>query len=199
MGKLKLAELTPKMKAFALEYCLSGNGAEAAVLAGYAKKGAAVRAHKLLNHPGVSALVEQLNRKSREEFEIHRQEVLLRLWMLVTRDPRKYLTEDAVLDAIHLKHGLEDREAAAIDGIKQKVLKRYEDDGVKVEILQTEVKLSPIAPAIEMAMRHKGLFELDNAQQKEALTIDFDQLLRDQRHTIDVNPIEERLKIEEKE
>lgn len=184
-------QLTDRQSRFVLEYLLSGKGAESAVKAGYSKRTSAVAASKLLASPNVKLAIEFFQKKDREQFEIQRHEIIWRLWACVTRDALKLLTEDGVIDPQHLLN-LDPREAAAIDGFKQKISRRYtEDDGTVVEILETEVRLMPLAAALDLAMRHKGLFEAQKNETK--LTIDFDALYRDHSKILDVDPIEQRL------
>jgi phage terminase small subunit len=192
-----MESLTHRMQTFAVEYCLDHDGKKAAIRAGYSEHTAAVRACKLLKHPGVKLLIDRLDKKSRDDFEIQRYEILYHLWACATRDGRNLVNDRGELLSPQEIKNLPDSVGLAIDSIKQKVIRRWtEDDGTEVDILETEIKLVSKAAAIEMAMKHKGLFELDNAQQKH-VTIDFDQLFKDQRHTIDVDSIEERLRIEE--
>lgn len=185
--------LNQREKAFILEYLISYEGKASAIKAGYSPKTAVVKASQLLAKPKIKAVIAKMERAVQEEFKLERSEVLLRLWRLATRDARKYLNDQAILDPMYLKHELDDREAAAIDGIKQKVIRRYtEEDGTSVEILETEVRLSPVATSIEMAMKHLGLFEADN-KTSTVMKFDFDELYRNQAHTIDKDPIEQIL------
>ena len=199
LNKRDVDKLTAKEQVFVLEYLLDGNGMRAVMAAGYNMSGGAAKvyANKLLAKPRIKLLLDKLYKQQRKEFKIEADQILERLWFLCTRDPRKYLNDDAVLDAEYLKHELGDAEAVAIDGIKQKVLKRYtEEDGSTTEILETEIKLSPIATAIRMAMEHRGLFA--PAQVEGRLTIDFDKLYESQMHAIDADPIELFIASEEK-
>jgi len=188
-----------KMKSFVLEFLLDGNQRQAAIRAGCAEKSAHKTAGRWMQHPGVKKLIAKLEQKTQEEFEIQRHEILYHLHAMATRDSRDLVdAKGKLLDPAELKK-LPDSIGLAIDGIKQKVLRRTTDeDGTIEEIIETEVKLVSKASAVDMAMRHKGLFDADkdNAQ---TLVIDFDKLVLDQRKTIDVDPLEQRLLEEERD
>jgi phage terminase small subunit len=189
-------ELSERQSKFVLEFLLSGKGTESAVKAGYSKRTASVASAKLLKNPNVKLAIDFFQKQDREKFEIERHEIIRRLWACVTRDARKLLDKDGCIDPRHLLE-LDEREAAAIDGFKQKILRRFtEDDGTVVEILETEVRLMPLSAALDLAMRHKGLFEAQKNETK--LTLDFDSLLIDHSKVIDVDPIEQRLLDEQK-
>ena len=188
--------LSDREAKFVLEYMLCLNGAEAARKTGLSKKAPAIAAHKMMNRPHVKKAIDTMMEKDRKDFEIQRNEILYNLWACATRDGRKFVNDRGELISPQEIKDLPDELGLAIDSIKQKVVRRWKEDEVEVDILETEIKLVPKATALDMAMKHKGLFELDN-QQKEALSINFDQLIRDQRSTIDVDPIEERLRLEE--
>lgn len=52
--------MTPKQRAFVLEYMVDRNGTQAAIRAGYSPKGAEVAAHRALRNEGVKAAIEAL-------------------------------------------------------------------------------------------------------------------------------------------
>ena len=189
-------EVSARQRAFVLEYLVDHKQTDAAIRAGYSAKTAHVTACKLMKKVPVRRLIDQLEKKSREDFQIQRYEVLYHLHAMATRDGRDLVSDDGkLLEPEELK-ALPDGIGLAIDVIKQKVLRHTtNDDGTEETILETEVKLVSKAAAVDMAMRHKGLFEADKSEVK--VVMDFDQMIQDQRHTIDAGPIEERLRLEE--
>ncbi len=63
-------ELTPRQRAFAREYHLSGNGYEAAVKAGFAEKSARQQASRLLTYDNVIAELARLEAEAAERYNV---------------------------------------------------------------------------------------------------------------------------------
>ena len=79
----------------------------------------------------------------------------------------------------------------AIDGIKVK--QQFDEEG-NVCGQTVELKMVPKATALDMAMKHLGLYELDNDQRKQIMALDWESLLNEPE---DVDVIEARLVKEE--
>lgn len=79
-------KLPPKQRAFVREYPKDNNGTQAAIRAGYAEKGAAVTASKLLKNPKVRDAIAAAQEKAAKRADITVDEVLKRYWWLATAD-----------------------------------------------------------------------------------------------------------------
>lgn len=185
--------LSVKEQKFVLEYMLDGNAARAARAIGYSSGRSTVTGSNILQRPHVKAAIDAIAKKDREAFEIQRWEILWHLAACATRSGKDYVDEKNRLTPVS---ELTDAAAAAIDGFKQKVRRYTKDDGTEVEEVDTEVKLVSKAQALDMALRHKGLF----AAEKVETTVSVDnQILRrflQEMHvplTLDVDPIEQKI------
>ena len=159
-----------------------------------------VRGYKAKRHwlvHGLKSSLKHSGRRDIEEFEIQRHEILWNLWACAVRNGKQFVDERGkLLITSQNINDLPDEVTAAIDSIKQRRKVFHLEDGSEVEEIQTEVKLVPKAAALEMAMKHKGLFAAEKTDVK--VSLDFDQLYRDNKEVIDIDPIERRL-LEEKE
>ncbi len=63
-------KITPKLRRFAREYHLSGNGAEAAIKADYSEKSAAQQAVRLLTYANVKAELARLEAEAAERYNV---------------------------------------------------------------------------------------------------------------------------------
>lgn len=77
-------KLTIKQKKFADEYIISGNAAEAAILAGYNKKYAATNTDKLLKNTNVKAYIDERMAKL-DDIAIAKQDEILKYLTSVMR------------------------------------------------------------------------------------------------------------------
>jgi len=190
-----IRKMTDKERRFVLEYMIDYNATRAALAAGYAKKSAGVQGAKVLARKHIKAYIGKRQRLDQEKFEIQRHEVLWHLWACATRNGKQFVDAGGklLLNDQNI-NDLPDEVTAAIDGIKQKVRRYTLADGEEVEEIDTEIKLVPKAQAIEMAMKHKGLFAAEKTSIR--MSFDFEDMFRDQRDTIDVDPIEKRLEDE---
>ena len=71
--------LTPKQARFVEEYLLDGNGAQAALRAGYGPCGAKVAACRLLTRPNVKAAIDAGRHAYSEKLEITRADIVAKL------------------------------------------------------------------------------------------------------------------------
>jgi len=162
------------MVRFALEYMIDCNGTRAVIDAGYSEKGASVRATKLLKNKLLSRYIGKLMADSQKQYEVDRNEILRQLVYCATRSGEDFVDDTGKL--IENINELPERARNAIDGIKQKV-KRYKcDDGTEVEEVTTELRMVSKAAAMDMAMRHKGLFAAEK-HDHQVVTVDWDKLV----------------------
>jgi hypothetical protein len=78
-----IQRLTYQQKLFAINYCKAFNGTQAAIAAGYSEKGAHVRAHKLLNTPGVQLYILRRQQAMAAATAVTREWVLTELAEIV--------------------------------------------------------------------------------------------------------------------
>lgn len=79
MSKPDNAELTPRQAAFVREYLVDGNGAQAALRAGYKKETARIQASRLLTKSNILAAVEAGQQKLSAQTETEAEWVRRRL------------------------------------------------------------------------------------------------------------------------
>jgi phage terminase small subunit len=80
-----LAELTAREGRFVLEYLKTGNGTEAARLAGYSERTARVQAGQLLKRPRVQAALQALRQDRTERLQLDADWIVQRLAQIVER------------------------------------------------------------------------------------------------------------------
>lgn len=170
---------TDRQRRFVLLYAVmkvdgSGGPKDAAIAAGYNVKYAAQSAQKLLRNPIVKAYLGKLERQDVEQLELDRHEVLRQLWYMLTRRASDFVAEDGSVKSVH---EMSDRAQSVIDGLE--VEERFTEDGER--IVKTKLKLSPKATAVDMAMKHKGLFAPDKLDIRGGLFADWDKLVGDGR------------------
>lgn len=143
---------------------------EAAIKAGYSKASAAVTAQKLLKNPIIKAFIGKAQLHDVEQLELDRQEVLRQLWYLLTRRASDFVGEDGCILPIH---EMSDRAQACVDGFEQTM---FEDPENGTRRIRTKLKLTPKATAVDMAMKHKGLFAPDKVDAR-VLHVNWDDLV----------------------
>ena len=166
------AKLTDKQKRFIDRYMISLNATDAAIAAGYSKKTASVQGAKLLKNPNIQRVLGNQQHQQAERQRLDSDEVITQLYYCVTRSAADFVdpeTGKIVTDVEKLNR----RAQACIDGIDQDVKIIYGPDGEIVgEQIRTKLKLTPKVPALDLAMKHKGLFNADNQQKVAALPWD---------------------------
>lgn len=129
--------LTPKQKAFADEYLISGNAAEAYKKAGYKNyKSAGVEASKTLKNPKISAYITE-RQKQIDNSRIADVKEVLEFYSSVLRGEIK--------DQFDMDAALSDRLAAG-----RELMKRYDksDDGKKDALAKLDEVLKEIGGVI---------------------------------------------------
>lgn len=76
-------------QAFAQEYMVDRNLAQAAIRAGYSKESARQRGFELFQKPEVKELIEELEKELSERVKIRAEDVVNRLWAIATADPNE--------------------------------------------------------------------------------------------------------------
>lgn len=193
-------KLPEKQVRFLMEYLVDYNGKAAALRAGYTEASAGQMAHKILAKTPVKRFLAKFEKESQEAFEIDRYEILRHLAAVATRNAKWLVDDDGVLLLAGQNiNDLPDEVTIAVEGIKQKVKKYYDDRGeVSYEILTTEIKLASKTEAIAMCMKHKGLFAPEQHDVRLAPSVDWAAIKAEKQKTIDVDPVKQRLLEEER-
>jgi phage terminase small subunit len=176
-----LKRLTDRENLFVEEYVSDPNATKAAIAAGYSKRTASVTGSQLLKRPHVAAAIGVLQRHTREQFEIERYEILSRLAFACTRDPADFLNK---------------RTGKLLPLRKMSKAARSCIDQLDIDPKTGKVigiRLMSLATALDLAMKHKGLFAPD--QHQHLITpMDFDLLIQKAQSRLDPN---EQLLLEE--
>lgn len=181
--------LTDKQREFIEQYLIHRDASKAAKAAGYKPSNAAQQGAKLINHPIIKRVIGVRERKHAEELDLKSSDVLLQLYYCITRNAGDFCDEDGKI--ITDVRFLNERARASIDGIEQDVKVIYGADGeIAGEQIKTKLKLVPKAHAIDMGMKHKGLFD-PTPETKAPKGINFNDLYLDGSNEPD--EIEERL------
>jgi phage terminase small subunit len=80
--------LNERQEAFVREYLTDLNGTQAAIRAGYSRKGAEVTASKLLTHPKVAAEIARLTKERFKKLDLNADDLIERAATILTTDPR---------------------------------------------------------------------------------------------------------------
>lgn len=190
------SELTDKMCRFIAEFAVDGNGAQAAIRAGYPPRSAHVQACRLLKHPKVAAIVGKMTRDQQEELRLTRKRILLHLAACALRNGKDFVDKDGrlILWKNQNLRDLPDHVTCAIDSIKQKKRRYRDEEGNLVEEIETELLLTSKLKALEMAMKHKGMFAAEKLDARVAVgVIDWDTLFKQDGLK---DPIEQQLILE---
>ncbi len=134
---------------FIAEYLVDYNASRAAKAAGYSSTSAGT---KLLAKPLIKQIIAAKERQIVKKLELTSEEVLKQLYFAATRSAADFCDSTGkIITNIHL---LDERAQNTIDGIEQTVFIDAEGN----ETIKTKLKLVPKATAIDLAMKHKGLF-----------------------------------------
>lgn len=155
-------------KAFVAAYLTNGrNGTQAAISAGYSTKGASVCATRLLADPRISAQVAVAVEKANAITGLTVERTLQEVGRLAFFDPRKLFRDGAMIPV----HELDDDTAAAIASLEHDNITSGEGESLKTVGITRKLKLHSKTAALEMAMRHLGQYEKDNAQRGPDLAL----------------------------
>lgn len=189
LKKLDKIQLTDKERMFAMEYLACNyNATEAARRVGYSNPG--VAGCNVLKKPHVQHAIRTFETDTLAKVGIRAEDVLLQLYYLISRDAGDFCDDEGKI--VTDVHRLNPRARACIDGIKQKVTTHTSEDGSITEEITTELKLTPKSVAVDMGMKHKGLFSpellgvMGAEESKEVF--DFKQLAELRRRRSDEKP-----------
>jgi len=145
-------KLTDKKKLFVKYYCVSWNGTQAAIEAGYSEKTAAEQASRLLRNVNIQEAIQKYMNKLTEEAEIEVVDVLDGLKRLAFLDIRKLYNDDGSAKKIH---ELDDDIALALAGID---VNEISTGDATIEIIGKKYKLSDRTKALELLGKYLKMF-----------------------------------------
>jgi phage terminase small subunit len=185
------SQLNDRQKRFIDFYLVSLDAKDAATKAGYSKKGAAVQGTKLLKHPVVSRIIGARQVAHAKKFDLKAEEALMQLYYCLTREAADFADEQGKLITDVSKLGI--RARSCVDSIKQTNKVLYGPDGAPAgEMITTELKITPKIPAVDLAMKHLGLFPKETQKQAVEM-VDWDSLHGEPDDAEKVNYIDEAL------
>lgn len=141
-------KLNPKQELFCQEYLIDLNGTQAAIRAGYSKRTADVQASKLLALPKVASRVSQLKAERLKRVQVDQDYVLHGLMEVAERCMQK-------------------RPVTAWDYEKRQMGVAKDDEGREIWSFDS----SGANRAFELLGKHVGIFEKDNKQKGQKITI----------------------------
>jgi phage terminase small subunit len=149
-----------RKKIFAEAYIANGgNGTQAAITAGYSPKSAAVQAVDLLKDPNVSELISHRAMETAKKYELTTDLVIKSIVQELMFDPASLYNKDGTLKDIT---ELDEDTRMALASID------FEQVGGKDSPVDVrKVKWASRHQAREQAMKHLGMFEVDNKQKAE--------------------------------
>jgi phage terminase small subunit len=162
-----------KLAIFVAEYISNGgNGAQAAIKAGWSKACAAQNANRALRNAYVQEALKQHRARLADELaEKHGltvDRILGELRRLALSDVRKLFNADGTMKPLH---DLDDDTAAMIAAVDVQEVKV---DGSAIAQVK-KVKLWDKNSALDKAMKHLGLYERDNEQGNKQFTLNVDR------------------------
>lgn len=168
------AAAAAKKASFVEAYIVNGgNATQAAVAAGYSEKTAYSQGPRLLKDVEVQAAIQARQAELADKHELTTDSVLRALSRIVHSDPRKFYRPDGSLKNVT---ELDDDAALSLAGVEVVEMAGgmqidAESGPSHVPMYTKKVKFWDKNAAIEKAMKHLGMFEKDNEQQKTPAVI----------------------------
>ncbi len=190
--KAKWASLSPKHrrqhKQFCLEYIVDFNGRQAAIRAGYSKKGAAQTAFRLLTYVHIQARISELTYERQQRARKNGDDVLRELEHIGFSRLTNIITfNESGAAFVKNSDEIADDDVAAIESIQVtedsiSMGTVGEGEGKKElskMVLKTKVKLHPKIPALKELAKHHGVCQsalekvFDGEGLPQGITINF--------------------------
>jgi phage terminase small subunit len=153
-------KLTPKQERFVEEYLIDGNGAQAAIRAGYSAKDARTQASRFLStNVNIKAAIAAGQRTTSDKLDITKDRVLSELAAIAFSDPAGLYGPDGNLLAIK---DMPENVRRAIASVKVNRQKSSSEGETLTEEHTVEIRHWPKVDALEKLARHLGLFKEDN-------------------------------------
>lgn len=160
-------EDTPdRRKAFALEYIIDLNGAQAAIRAGYSPRTAKSQAHRLLTKDDVQAWIQEGFAARSKRTEITADRVVQEMAKIGFASMRQFISIDADGQP---QINLTDTEADALDALSEVSTETVleGEDGTRVR--KTKIKLHDKLRALQALAEHTGVYDKRDKNQANAL------------------------------
>ncbi|RLB94822.1 MAG: terminase small subunit [Deltaproteobacteria bacterium] len=155
------SKLTPKQARFVEEYLIDLNATQAYIRAGYAAKGAAVSACKLLTILKIQTYIQKKRADMSEKLEISAERVLQEHAKIAFYNIIDLFNDDGTMKPINeIKRSL----GAAMHGIE--VVDISSDENVNTLI--KKIRFQSKDKALDALSKHLGLFDADNTQKGNA-------------------------------
>jgi len=151
--------LNRRQQKFCVEYIKTGNGAKAAINAGYSARTAKNQASRLLTNVNVKAYVSKLKKEAIERNKIELDEVVSILSSLVRFDVADLYNQDGTIKELH---EMSKEARLAIETIETVNITKKKKKGRKTTI--SKVKVSDRKRSIDMLLRYFGAYRKDNEQ-----------------------------------
>lgn len=149
-----------RRKVFVEAYLANGgNATQAAETAGYSKKSAHAQGCRLLKDVKTQAIIKERQSDLARKYELTTESVIAELAKIVHADPRKLFDASGNVKRIQ---DMPDEIAGAIASIE---ISEIGTDGAAIGYTK-KIKLWDKNSAIEKAMKHLGLYAVDNEQSK---------------------------------
>lgn len=168
-GTSKSAALA-RRKAFAKAYLANGrNATEAALAVGFSPRSAHVRGLELVKDRVTSALIEEAHAELSKITGLDMERTLREVARVSYSDTRKLYREDGTLKP---PAEWDDDSAAAVAGVE--TLEEFDGRGEERKLIgyTKKLKIWDKNAALEKAMKFHGLYEKDNAQRAESLSLE---------------------------
>lgn len=156
---METTELTEKQLIFAKEYLVSMNSTESAKKAGYSEKTAYSQGCRLLKNVKIKSYIDKSLKERASKLDITPNRILEELSHIA------FFNISNIFDGSTLKEvaDLPQSVTRAISSVKSRVEKT--DGETFSEVM--EIKSNDKLKALEMLMKHLGMYEADNGQSKK--------------------------------
>jgi phage terminase small subunit len=148
--------LTPKQQRFVDEYLVDLNATQAAIRAGYSRRAAYSIGEENLKKPEIARAVAEAQAARAERVHIKADDVLRELARIAFSDIRAFFNDDGSLKR---PHELGADQAAALASLESVEEFAGKGDDRKLVGYTRKVKLWEKRGALELAMRHLGMFK----------------------------------------
>ena len=158
-------KLNHRQKAFVLEYLKDRNATEAAIRAGYSRKGANVTGSQLLAHPNIAAFVQQKTAKIARHAEVDAAFVIAELKRVAEQDDVSSAVKVRALELLGKHLGLlDERVRVSTDGLTAEqraervlvLLERARLRAAGAEPLTIPVSAGPVDPGSDTDPSGRG-------------------------------------------
>lgn len=147
--------LMPREALFVEYYLIHLNATTAAILAGYKPSRAGATGNELLNKPHVALALAKRKDARIKRLQAQQDDVLKELLLVCKSDLNHYVRKGSTVVA---KAGIDPNVTRALSKIKIKTRTYREEDGTEVTMHETEIGVHPKVPALDLAMKHLGMF-----------------------------------------